>query len=315
MSLDLSTMEDIAPLMTPYLMQTLITLHRVYGSSSDIMAMCCELSLSQAASARAGATSAPVFPIGFYNMRERVDKNPIPSPRPFIPDFSAAVIPRSQKLPAWLPPSTYTRGRSVMDDVVEAMRQTTHLTRDGDGYLPPTTLNIQYYMANMWPDKYDGNVAEAKGWRNSVNQCLTHGQGINFLTYSVDGKNKRHLLFERAFNGVCVLGSGQCKSLNDSAKAAKKSQSPTLPIPTAPDVQPTHYTSPTLLPSPTFSTSSSSTTTSSSASSGYGGMSSRILSSSDLNPIPSAELDTEYILENLNDFDYPDLLEVIGSHY
>ena len=50
-----------------------------------------------------------------------------------------------------------------------------------------------------------------------MNQCLTHGQGWNFLTFApIDGtKNKRHLLFQRAYNGSYIVGSGQCKGLND----------------------------------------------------------------------------------------------------
>lgn len=38
----------------------------------------------------------------------------------------------------------------------------------------------------------------------------------------IDGtKNKRHLLFERAFNGSYIVGSGQCKGLNDLKPRAK----------------------------------------------------------------------------------------------
>jgi hypothetical protein len=62
-----------------------------------------------------------------------------------------------------------------------------------------------------------------------VNQCLTHGQGWNFLTFApMDGtKNKRHLLFERAFNGSIVVGSGQCKSFNDMKPNRRRGPSPT----------------------------------------------------------------------------------------
>ena len=106
-----------------------------------------------------------------------------------------------------------------MDDVVEAIRQTTTAVTTPDNttqWMPPATQDIQQYMSSTWPNKYRPDIADAKGWKNSVNQCLTHGQGWNFLTYVPQvGKNKRHFLVERAFNGVCVLGSGVCKGLND----------------------------------------------------------------------------------------------------
>ena len=60
-----------------------------------------------------------------------------------------------------------------------------------------------------------------------MNQCLTHGQGWNFLTFPpTDGsKNKRHLLFERAFNESVVIGSGQCKAFNDMKPNKRRGQS------------------------------------------------------------------------------------------
>ena len=199
-----------------------------------------------------------------------------------------------------------------MDDVVEGIRQMTLPSSDGNGYLPPTTVTIQLFMSTLWPEKYDSNVADAKGWRNSVNQCLTHGQGINFLTYSVDGKNKRHLLFERAFNGVCVLGSGQCKALNDMAKAAKKSQAPSPPIPIASAAaaavqQPAQYTSSAPIPSPPIRDPSTSS-----------GMSSRIVSTSDLNPIPLSqiplsELETEFGMRGREEGYGMDLFQLMQS--
>ena len=105
-----------------------------------------------------------------------------------------------------------------MDDIIEAIRhKTTPAIVDGQTrWMPPTTQDIQQFMSCTWPTKYRSDVADAKGWKNTVNQCLTHGQGWNFVTYVPQtGKNKRHCLVERAFNGVCILGSGVCKGLND----------------------------------------------------------------------------------------------------
>jgi hypothetical protein len=135
---------------------------------------------------------------------------------PFIADHCAAIIPTGGDIHA----------AGMMDDIVEAIRYTTLPCPQG-GFYPPTAQDIQGYMSTTYPERFPLNKDTAQGWRNSVNQCLTHGQGWNFLTFPpTDGsKNKRHLLFERAFNNSFIIGSGQCKGFNDQ-KPNRRSKSP-----------------------------------------------------------------------------------------
>jgi hypothetical protein len=142
-----------------------------------------------------------------YDMKSMIQKNPLPPLLPFLADTCATIIPESC--------DRHTPG--AMDDVIAAIRATTRLITPENHFTAPTTIEIQEWLSSHRPEKYPASKENAAGWRNTVNQCLTHGQGWNFLTYPpVEGsKNKRHLLFERAFNGTYIVGSGQCKGLND----------------------------------------------------------------------------------------------------
>lgn len=210
-----------------------------------------------------------------------------------------------------------------MNDVVEAIRQETQPNTSANNtyYVPPPTIDIQKYMSLTWPEKYPEYVAETKGWNNSVNQGLTHGQAWNFLTYDpLEGKSKRHLLVERAFNGVCVLGSGQCKRLNDM----KPKHSPTNPraasrrhVISQPQCSPPPTFSPTSTQSVMSITSDHSTDFSSSlfptpppasdsGTSSFSPVNCRFLSTMDRSPIPQAVLDAECLnhsVSGLEDWD------------
>jgi hypothetical protein len=223
---------DITHLITPYMLKTFEMFHKVHGSSDVIKQICLSLSFHHTHSMARLSHTRPTVSLEHYNMKHFTDTNPLPSRLPFIGDHCAAIIPNA----------TYDNKHhiGVMDDIIEAMRQTTLLTVDYTGvyvFVPPTTQDIQNYLSIKYPNKYPGNKGVASGWRNTVNQCLTHGQGWNFLTFPpTDGsKNKRHLLFERAFNGSYVVGSGQCKGLNDLKPKNQNRLSPTrrqqLPTP------------------------------------------------------------------------------------
>lgn len=185
-------------------------LHNVYGSSQVIKDICLSLSYHHTHTVAFLSHTCPTSSLETYNMKHYTNATPIPSHLPFVADHCAAIIP----------PTSENHDRGVMNDVVEAMRRITVITTDNGGlyaFYPPTTQDIQSYLSSRWPQKYPSTKGTASGWRNTVNQCLTHGQGWNFLTFPpTDGtKNKRHLLFERAFNGSYIVGSGQCKGLND----------------------------------------------------------------------------------------------------
>jgi hypothetical protein len=199
--------------------------------------MCRDFTDSHVSLASIGLTFQAVSALEGYNMESAVSSNPIPCSRPFIRDHGAAYILADTKLPVWSSAEVYSGGHSVMNDIVEAIRHTTKpITTDNmTRWMPPTTYDIQKYMWLTWPQKYSPDVADAKGWKNSVNQCLTHGKGWNFITYVAEtGKNKRHCLVERAFNGVCILGSGVCKGLNDrKPKSTRDAPRPVPPPPVA----------------------------------------------------------------------------------
>jgi hypothetical protein len=209
-SQDVPRLPDITHQITPYHLRTLEMLHNVYGPSQVIKDICLSLSYHLIYTMAFLSGTRPTSSLETYDMKFHTSSNPLPSRLPFVADHCATIIP----------PASETHGRGVMNDVVEAMRRTTVITIDDRGlyaFYPPTTLDIQNYLSTCWPQKYPSTKGAASGWRNTVNQCLTHGQGWNFLTYPpTDGtKNKRHLLFERAFNGSYIVGSGQCKGLND----------------------------------------------------------------------------------------------------
>ena len=182
-------------------------------------------------------------------MKSFTDRNRLPHHLPFISDDYAQIIPfTASKL-----------NHGVMEDIIEAIRRTTflHLSGQTPVFFPPTTGDIQSYLAMRWPEKYPATNGVASGWRNTVNQCLTHGQGWNFLTFPpIDGtKNKRHLLFERAFNGTYIVGSGQCKGLNDLKPKSKapiqRTRRPTTTPPaTSDETDPEITTSPFATPTP-----------------------------------------------------------------
>jgi hypothetical protein len=155
----------------------------------------------------------PTYDLYNYNMSSFTADSSLPSSFPFVGDHMATMFPDGSNHHAV----------GTMDDIVQAMRCTTRLNQAGM-FEAPTTPDIQEYLSSTYPAKYPASTAVASGWRNSVNQCLTHGQGWNFLTYPpVEGsKNKRHFLFERAFNGQLIVGSGQCKGFNDKRRAADK---------------------------------------------------------------------------------------------
>ena len=241
---DVSDLPDITPYLTPYLIRTLEMLHNVYGTSPVIKNICLSLSYHHTHSTACLSHTRPTTYLDDYQMKRYTDSNPLPSRLPFIPDHCATIIPSACD----------KQNNGVMADIVEAMRRTTtlHINQKGDFvFFPPTTQAIQNYLSSVMPEKFPATKGVASGWRNTVNQCLTHGQGWNFLTFPpMDGsKNKRHLLFERAFNGSYIVGSGQCKGLNDlkpknnnrgnSPRGAAKAVATQLPTPPAtPDMFP-----------------------------------------------------------------------------
>lgn len=201
---------DITQYLTPYFLKTLEMLHTVHGTTDVIQNICLSLSYRNIYSTAYLSNTRSTITLEEYNMKHFTDSNPLPSRLPFIADHCSTVIPQTCD----------KHGHGVMNDVVEAMRRTTHFITDENdiyAFIPPTTQDIQTFLSSQWPHKYPPARDVASGWRNTVNQCLTHGQGWNFLTFPpIDGsKNKRHLLFERAFNGSYIVGSGQCKGLND----------------------------------------------------------------------------------------------------
>jgi len=182
-------------------------------------------------------------------MKFFTERSGLPHHLPFIGDDCAQIIPFTASKP----------NHGVMEDIIEAIRRTTTLQLNNETpvFYPPTTGDIQSYLASRWPQKYPATYGVASGWRNTVNQCLTHGQGWNFLTFPpIDGtKNKRHLLFERAFNASYIVGSGQCKSLNDLKPKSKTTVQRTrrpiaTPPPTSDDTDPEMTTSPWATPTP-----------------------------------------------------------------
>jgi hypothetical protein len=197
---------DMTPFITPYLLKTLEMLHRVHGPSPHIEALSRHLSYQY----HLVGIPRPTTALEVYSMKYFTDQMGLPHTLPFISDDCAQIIPFSAGTKS---------NHGVMEDIIEAIRRTTCLTQS-DGkivFYPPTTGDIQTYLSSRWATKYPSTNNVASGWRNTVNQCLTHGQGWNFLTFPpIDGtKNKRHLLFERAYNASYIVGSGQCKGLND----------------------------------------------------------------------------------------------------
>jgi len=217
-----SSLPNIMDALTPYHLRTLETIHRIYGTSPITKAFCLSLSYHKHNSNSCLSHTIPIFDISTYDMKFFTDKHPIPSPTPFAPDHNAAILPSS----------CTTVNEGAMVDIIEAIRYTTCIAVTPSlgecTFYPPTAADIQTWLSKKWPERYPSTHGTAQGWRNTVNQCLTHGQGWNFLTFSAtDGsKNKRHLLFERAYNESIIIGSGQCKALNDMKPNKRQKQSP-----------------------------------------------------------------------------------------
>ena len=216
--------DQIAQSINHYQLQTFEMLHKVYGSTAFTHDLCLSLSFHSIIANTPYSNIRATWENKHYNMGLFTQANPLPACLPFISDQCACVVP-----------STITKHISGdMDLVVEAIRNITAPKEEYGRivFFPPTTIEIQEYMSSMWPSKFDARVEPREGWKNSVWQCLTHGQGWNFLTFPPsDGDNKRHLLFERAYNGSCILGSGQCKALNDlKRKAGTAKTIPTLAL-------------------------------------------------------------------------------------
>jgi hypothetical protein len=233
------TEDHSLPDFTPkaYVLTTLQTCYSLYGADPVIPRICEEVIYqnSYGMSTRHCYTR-PTVDLYNYNMNLFTANSSLPASLPFVGDHMAAIVPEG----------SHHHAVGTMDDIVQAMRCTTRVNSTGK-FEAPTTPDIQEYLSSTYPAKYPASTAVASGWRNSVNQCLTHGQGWNFLTYPpVEGsKNKRHLLFERAFNGQLIVGSGQCKGFNDKRRAADKTpkrgkvyrNSQQLP---SPPITPTH---------------------------------------------------------------------------
>src|SRR5271167_4173712 len=171
---NMSNLPNITQLITPYMLKTLEMLHKVHGTSDVVRKICLSLSFHHTHSMAGLSHTRPTVSLEHYNMKHFTDTNPLPSRLPFVGDHCAAIIPNA----------TYDNKHhtGVMDDIVEAMRQTTFLTVDHTGvytFVPPTTQDIQNYLSIKYSDKYPRNKSVASGWRNTVNQCLTHGQGWN----------------------------------------------------------------------------------------------------------------------------------------
>jgi len=206
-----SKLSNIMDSLTPYHLRTLETIHRIYGTNSITEAYCFNLSYQRYNLQNNLSHTIPLFNITTYDMKLFTDTHPISSPTPFAPDHNAIILPQ-----------VYTTVHDgAMADIIEAIRYTTCIAVTSlpseCTFYPPTAADIQTWLSTKWPEKYPSTHETAQGWRNTVNQCLTHGQGWNFLTFpATDGsKTKRHLLFERAFNKSVIIGSGQCKALND----------------------------------------------------------------------------------------------------
>jgi hypothetical protein len=223
--IDFGILPDITYGLSPFLLRTLETIHRIYGTNPITQGLSLSLSYHLTHSTRFLSNTRPTFDLHTYEMRYFTTDSYLPSTAPFAADHTATIIPTSCE--------KFNEG--TMTDIVEAIRHTTRPAfnplSDEYAFFPPTTPEIQEYLSARWPEKYPASHGTAQGWRNTVNQCLTHGQGWNFLTFPpTDGtKNKRHLLFERAFNGSVIVGSGQCKSFNDMKPNRRRRPSPTKP--------------------------------------------------------------------------------------
>ena len=215
-SFPLITFKDIV---TPFQLQTLEHLTRAYSLTTSTPGLCLGISLDYLGPTPTSGIP-PTADYITYDIKTIMNDNPIPTVLPFLKDSLSTVIPEE------------TLGKQVqgaMLDAISAIRSSTSLIPDPHNpsnfrFQPPNTQEVQNMMQFLWPEKYKPAAGEAKEWRNTVNQCLTHGQGWNFISYEDTdggGKLKRHILFERAYNGLCILGPGQCKALNDKRKASK----------------------------------------------------------------------------------------------
>jgi hypothetical protein len=245
--LEQSTLPVILTDLTPYHLRTLETLHHVYGTHSATQRICRSVSCGQLIS-----NTKPDTPIEAYDKNFFTQMNTLPTPLPFAADHCAAIIPLSND----------TSSSVVMYDIVDAIRHTTLLNTSSAGesyFQPPTTQDIQKYMSDVSPTHYNPTVGIAAGWKNSVSQALSHGQGWNFLTFPpADGtNNKRHLLFERAYNGSYIVGSGQCRTLNKNK--LKQPNSPSRKSISSPSPSPPAATSEQAPSTPSVLSSRSST--------------------------------------------------------
>jgi hypothetical protein len=206
---------DITKKLTVHTYTTVQSLHKYYNKYPDIRQICLEVSY---AAVEEDEPRGATISYHEYEKQKIIDENPLPLSFPFLPDRCVIAIP---------PNLEQGHNSSIMEAVVEAMRHTVHREIGPDGrshFSPSSTTEIQQWMSENDPTNYPASTAAARGWKNSVNQCLTHGQGWNFVTYPPlhGSKIKRHMLVERAFNGSIVVGPGQCKSYNDQkGKKAK----------------------------------------------------------------------------------------------
>ena len=187
-------------------MPTLETIERVYGKESYLTPVLC----LTASWNYAHNPDGPTISLFDWDKEAIIAANPVPLSIPYLPDTQAKKIPRNITI----------RETPLMNDIVEAIRQNMYYesTFIGRFYFEgPTTQVIQRWLSEEWPDVYPPGTKLATGWRNSVNQCITHGQGWNFVTYPIDSYGdpvRRHVLFERAYNGTFILPAHLCRRLN-----------------------------------------------------------------------------------------------------
>jgi hypothetical protein len=60
-------------------------------------------------------------------------------------------------------------------------------------------------MSMLNPLSYLYTIPAATGWKNSVNQVFTAGQGIDFLAYDVEGSRNHQYMLLRELSIVLLL--------------------------------------------------------------------------------------------------------------
>lgn len=235
---------NIQSQLTPYTMRTLEMIHQIHSPSEITYFLCQAIAFRGFHPNMPKCNTSPTVEPEKYEQSVFTKMYPAPRYLPFLGDECGVII-SAERIGTVQP----GKDGNIMEVVVEAMRHTTKLIRSdntsaaGPSYefVLPTSEDIMKHMTSIDAAKYPESAASAHGWRNSVNQCLTAGQGINFLSYGVPrDRNHRYILLERAFNGSIILGSGKCRAINDlkPKKARRTSIVQATPPPELPQALP-----------------------------------------------------------------------------